>query len=371
VAETRVQDASIHITGRSVTHRSPLSELTSPRGIPSLDGLRAISILLVILAHSSWYFPEIIQHNLPFKLIVGNGRHGVAIFFVISGYLITTLLLREFDKTGTVSLKRFYFRRTLCILPPYYVLLFVMAILWWTKLIPEHLPSFIAAVTYTWACYPRAQGYFIEEQFYLFWPLAFLIWHRCKSLIRASLLIVILMPFVRVALHFIAPGLRGHEDYMIQGWVDALMVGCLLALSKHRAGWVKWQHRYLNGWTASAMAFVAFFVTPLISSSLPKQLTGLFELLVSPTITALCIGGFLVYLVGNTESIGARVLNNRVIRHLGVLSYSLYLWQQVFTSHYLPLLPYGFLYALAAAELSYWLVEKPSFKLRARLEQGF
>lgn len=367
---------SIRNEANTITDKPQRSELESARGIPSLDGLRALSILLVILAHSGWYLPENIQHNLVFQLIIGNGFHGVAIFFVISGYLITSLLFREADKSGTISLKHFYFRRTLRIFPPFYAFLAIMGILWSMRIIPEHLPSFMAAATYTWALNPKAQGYFIahswslsiEELFYLGWPLAFLILHRRKRIIELSLLIIVIMPFLRVALYFVAPSLRGHEDYMIQGNIDTLMVGCLLALSKGREEWVEWQHRYLNAWTASAMAIVGLLVVPFVSLTLPKRLAGLYGLAAKPTLTAFCIGGFVVYLVGNPKSMGGRFLNLKAIRHIGVLSYSLYLWQQIFTSPHIPLLPYGFFYAFAAAELSYWLVEKPSLKLRACLE---
>src|SRR6202167_6056298 len=74
------------------------------RNIPSLDGLPAVSILLVLLAHSSWFLPRVITQSSPFRFIVGNGTHGVAVFFVISGYLITSLLLRELTSTDSISL---------------------------------------------------------------------------------------------------------------------------------------------------------------------------------------------------------------------------------------------------------------------------
>ena len=88
--------------------------------IPSLDGLRAISIFLVVALHSL----QRLDIKSPFAfLLVGifNGATGVFIFFVISGYLITSLLLREHEKRGTVSLRGFYFRRAMRILPPLYV----------------------------------------------------------------------------------------------------------------------------------------------------------------------------------------------------------------------------------------------------------
>jgi peptidoglycan/LPS O-acetylase OafA/YrhL len=330
----------------------------------------------VIIAHCHWYFPAAIGDNLAFRLVIGNGRHGVAVFFVISGYLITGLLLREFDKTGTVSLKRFYFRRTLRIFPPFYAFLAVVGLLWVMGIaIGEDLPSFLAAATYTVAYYPgmkmgvifHSWSLSIEEQFYLLWPLTFLIWHRRQKVVNLAFILILLMPVVRLALYFIAPGQRGHEDYMVQGWVDTMMVGCLLALLKREPKWERRRRRYLNAWTASAMAITGFFVVPWVALVLPRNLSAPFGL-VENTLTALCIGGVLVYVVENTDSLAAKILNNRVIRHVGVLSYSIYLWQALFTWESLPMLPYGLVYTLAAAEISYWLVERPALSLRTRLE---
>ncbi|MCU1321250.1 MAG: acyltransferase 3 [Acidobacteriaceae bacterium] len=349
------------------------------RNIPSLDGLRALAILLVIFAHSSWYLPASMTQNSIFQSVIGNGYHGVAVFFVISGYLITTLLLREFSKTGTVSLKHFYFRRTMRIFPPFYFLLLVMGILWAAHIIPQDVRSFIASLTYTWAYYPSAHGYFIthtwslsiEEQFYLIWPFVFVALHRRDRLIQASALMVVLMPLVRVLFYFVLPSLRGHEFYMVQGWIDTMMVGCLLALLKHQGKWDQWQHKYVNGWTVSVMVFIAFYVNPMVTAALPKRPAGVFAIAISPTITAICIGGMLLFLIGTKNRVLLFLFNNRVIRHIGVLSYSLYLWQQMFMSQHLSLLPYGYLYALAAAEFSFWLVEKPSLSLRASLESAW
>jgi peptidoglycan/LPS O-acetylase OafA/YrhL len=356
---------------------TPAETSKRQRDIPSLDGLRAFSILLVILSHSAWYFPSWVEACLPFRTIVGNGRHGVAVFFVISGYLITTLLMREREKTGTISLPRFYFRRIFRIFPPFYVLIAVMAILWIAGIVPEHLPSFLAAATYTWTYYPFAHGYeiahtwslSIEEQFYLFWPLALLLWHQASKSIRLALGLILVMPFLRVAVYFAFPSLRGHESYMLQEWTDSMMVGCLLALIKSKPRWQQWHRRWLNSWTAGTLAVIGLFGVPWLIEILPGKLGGFFGLSVGYSITAICVGGVLVYVVESPHSPAAKLLQLPIVRHLGVLSYSLYLWQQIFTSHEFKLLPWGWLYAIAVAEISYWLVEQPALRLRNRLEK--
>ena len=361
---------AIDVASLSSRHRQPA------RNIPSLDGLRALSILLVVFAHSRWYLPRSITQNSFFQLVIGNGTHGVTVFFVISGYLITTLLLREFDKTGRISLRRFYFRRTMRIFPPFYCLLGVMAVLWATHIIPEDLRSFLASLTYTWALYPSAHGYFIfhtwslsiEELFYLLWPFLFVLLHQKKKLVAASSIIIVLVPVMRILFYYIFPSLRGHEFYMFQGWIDTMMVGCLLALLKQRAAWEEWQQKFLNGWTASALAVLAFYILPGITTLLPKKLAGGVSLGIAPTITAFCIGFLLLYCIDNGNKRMLRLLNMRLIRHIGILSYSLYLWQQLFLSQARPLLPYGYVFLVLAAECSFWLVEQPSLRLRGRIE---
>src|SRR5215475_8179567 len=97
--------------------------------IPSLDGLRAVSIAIVVLSHTKPLLPAVIVNSGLFRYGIGGGLHGVQVFFVISGYLITTLLLREFDSSGDVSLRRFYARRALRIFPPFYLYLGVLGLL--------------------------------------------------------------------------------------------------------------------------------------------------------------------------------------------------------------------------------------------------
>lgn len=357
------------------TKVGPSAEVAS-RDIPSLDGLRAASVLLVILAHSRWFLPPAFAESRIFDLVIGGGFHGVAVFFVISGYLITTLLLREFDRNGTVSLHRFYFRRTLRIFPPFYVFLAAIALLSMRHIIAVDVHSWLAAATYTWALYPGSWSYYvthawslsIEEIFYLAWPMVFVWGHRRARALHTAIALIVLMPLVRVALYFIAPPLRGHETYMVQGWIDTMMVGCLLAIVQKDARWIAWRRRYLTGWVAAALALIGFLLSPLLQSRLPHTLSGLYYLLASFTVTALCIAGILVYLVDNADSVAGRLMNLRWVRHIGMISYSLYLWQQIFMSHQLRLLPLGYVFALMAAEVSFWCVERPSMQLRSRIE---
>src|SRR3954471_9615667 len=105
---------------------------TDKPSYPSLYGLRAISILLVLFFHFDFGFPSIpgsLQWAKPFFDLLHDGQMGVNIFFVISGFLITSLMLQEEEAYGKVSLKDFYLRRTLRIFPAYYFLLLFYAVL--------------------------------------------------------------------------------------------------------------------------------------------------------------------------------------------------------------------------------------------------
>ena len=154
------------------------------RFFESLDGLRAISILGVIWTHV-WYVSGPDYYDTLIKLpVLRNGAFGVSIFFAISGFLITTLLLREQLKYGRISLRDFYIRRTLRIWPLYYatLALYVALVLILQRgtgrnhVFFHYLPGYLT-FTYTWfagwqessAIFNFAWSLSVEEQFYLIW----------------------------------------------------------------------------------------------------------------------------------------------------------------------------------------------------------
>lgn len=161
------------------------AQFRAVRFFGSLDGLRAFSIIGVVWFHSWWgtpYYP--LLEKLP---VLRHGEYGVQMFYVVSGFLITTLLLRERDRFGEFSLRDFYIRRTLRIWPLYYsvVALYVFAVLVFERS-PQrsasffhYLPSFLT-FTYPWFLVPQWPGGIFnlagtlatEEQFYAFWPVA-------------------------------------------------------------------------------------------------------------------------------------------------------------------------------------------------------
>ena len=247
-------------------------------------------------------------------------------FFVISGFLITNLLLRELNKTGTISLGQFYFRRSMRIFPAFYFYLAVIGVLLWRHILPSMSPkSFIAAATYTWCYYPQASGKFlqhswslsIEEQFYLFWPVLLLLFHRRRHIVQVSVALIALMPFLRLAFYFRYPALRGLDYYLIYGWLDTMLVGCLLALLNPNQTFLRWKDRILTSRVALVMALVAFYINPVLIDMLPKPYGGFYSEVIAPFTTALCIAGVLLFVVEHPGSLAGRILNLPWIRRIG------------------------------------------------------
>src|SRR5437879_12728382 len=113
--------------GSSLGEFEQLSNKTMKQRLPSLDGLRAISICMVIIGHLSGTSGL----NIDLTLYVPYAQFGVRVFFVISGFLITSILLRERENTGRIDLKQFYVRRMYRIFPPAYMLILVTVALHW------------------------------------------------------------------------------------------------------------------------------------------------------------------------------------------------------------------------------------------------
>jgi peptidoglycan/LPS O-acetylase OafA/YrhL len=350
-----------------------VSRLAAARGaardIPSLDGLRAISIALVLLSHlgGTAGFPASHQTMSFFAL----GTLGVQVFFVISGFLITTLLLRELDETGSVSLRRFYFRRTLRIFPPYYAFLAAIAIaavLGWVSVAGNDL---FHAFTYTsnynfdreWNL-GHTWSLGVEEQFYLLWPAVLVLLGRRRGLTAAAAFVVA-APLVRVGIWYLLPDYRPAIGNSFETVADALAIGCLLAGTRD----LLWEQpafrRFLaSWWMLAAPAVIGVF------AALDRPRTNA---LVGTTVMSVAIALIIERCVRFPEDRIGQVLNSRPFRFVGVLSYSIYLWQQPFLNRDLPSpttsFPLNLALVFAAALASYYVVERPSLRFRQLAER--
>ena len=316
--------------------------------IPSLDGLRAISIVLVMLSHLvKW-------KHVSLYLLLGYGALGVHVFFVLSGYLITNLLLNEREKTSTIRLSDFYVRRAFRIFPAAFVFLGIVVALYWREMHWRHVAAAVFYVANMDLARPWIFGHLwslsIEEQFYLLWPFALKTWHRH----RTAILIFVFFgtPVFRAILY--ATKAHGAIVGSLPVVADQLAIGCLLAIFAKRLPRVP-------GYIALLMIAAVIFIPWFPATSAGRTL---FMLFVLRPLLHVSIAGVVLHVI----QVPYAALNWGPVAWLGKISYSLYLWQELFCSN--PKLPYGYALAIPAigcACLSYYLVEQPMLRLRERL----
>lgn len=348
--------------------------------IPSLDGLRAVAIAVVVLAHTKILLPAELANSGIFRYVVGGGLHGVQIFFVISGYLITTLLLRESERAGNVSLRAFYARRTLRIFPPFYLYLAAVGVLW-LRGTGQDISTFLAAATYTLIYHPHPQGWMlqhawslsIEEQFYLLWPGLLVIALRRRCALCLPIIVLAVMPIARTIL-LLAVGRQAadHSRLVVNtSGIDMLMGGCLLAFvttDRQWPQWKRWIERGITPWSVTILGAVGFVLVPYLETKMPQMSFAAPLIAEGYSVTAFSIAAALEYLVRTPDSIAGRILNLSVMRHIGAISYSVYLWQQLFTANPLRFGLWTYALILLAAELSFWIVERPLMRLRSQFK---
>ena len=336
------------------------------RAIPSLDGLRAVSILLVIVSHSS----SLWESGTAPAAATAYGDFGVRVFFVISGFLITSLLIREQEKVGSVRLRRFWFRRTLRISPPYFAFLAVIAFLFARGMMGDGPARWWPALTYTSNYFPTGAwltghtwSLSVEEQFYLCWPLVIARTSRTTAL-RVAGGVIVAAPVVRVALFALT------RDYDVaRGWdFDFIAAGCALALAAPMLAKSQRWNSLLRSWWLGA-GFVALLAVHL---ALRQSHRWLFvgEIFAFLSAEALVLTVVVAWCVERPGTAIGRVLNAAPVRWLGIISYSVYLWQQLFFRPHAPWPRFATAAAaLCAAILSFYLVERPSLRLRGWLER--
>lgn len=339
--------------------------------IPSLDGIRAVAISLVIIGHS---LGRMIGRHPAVKPWAFATPDGVGIFFVLSGFLITWLLLAEYDRTGTISFRRFYIRRCFRILPPAYAYLLFILILFLAYHLTIHWVSYLSAVFFYRDYAPgisfwATEHYWslgVEEQFYLLWP-AVLLWGLHSGGRRRAAKIaaigIFLAPVFRVGGKLAHIAFFHHKvGMMFQDRIDALMAGALFALLAGSPAFERWFARVGKYW----WFFLAY--TFVISRALNATIGVDFPFTVGLTLNSISIAIWLLWLSRHPESLLGRFLNTRLLITMGVLSYSAYLWQTFFIHQGNPTftsqMPWALLWIWVAAWLSHQIIEKPALKLR-------
>lgn len=338
---------------------------------PSLDGVRAIAVLLVMAGHLG---------------LVYAGGLGVDIFFVLSGYLITAILVSEFYANGRISLTKFYARRALRILPAVILLLVALNLLVTITQPTEQAATFrldsLGALFYI-ANWLRAFGrdlgilghlwsLSIEEQFYFFWPitLAFLL-SRKLSANKIVWLIGLAVLLVNADRIYFYHGIESFNRIYngLDTRADTLLIGCALGLS----GYEILSRRVFALLGLIGAAFVGYVL--FRSYPVPANLQVPFGLTVGGTLFAVGIAFSLAAILSSPQNIFARLLRVPPLVWTGRISYGLYLWHfPVFTfvADWFPALEPALLMTLKVAgtflcaTLSYYLLERPCLNFKTK-----
>ena len=340
--------------------------------VPCLDGLRAVSILFVLFGHlgGTIGFPIGEGHTaLPFLASLG-----VRVFFVISGYLITRLLLIEQARRGSILLPRFYFRRVFRILVPYYAFLAAMAMaarLGWIDLRPGDMGYALAYLSNYHAApaWPLAHTWSlaVEEQFYLLWPALLMLLGVRRSLLAAAALLV-LGPIARLYVWYFDPSAHALIGHTFGTVADSVAAGCLLA----GAGEKLWS----RDWYRSLLGSRWFIAVPMAVLAV-----GVFEdrPRLAFTIGATMVNVGVALIVDRClrfpQSLATRALSLAPVLAIGRASYSIYLWQQPFLNRtsagLLAHFPGNLLAVAAIATIAYFAIERPAMMAREAIEERF
>jgi peptidoglycan/LPS O-acetylase OafA/YrhL len=372
------------------TSSTSLPKSASLARIPSLDGLRALSIFLVVALHTLQRY-SISHHISRVWYAIFNGETGVFIFFEISGFLITSLLLQEHEKRGSISLRGFYLRRAFRILPPLYLYIGVIVLLGLAGRLILTRIDLVSALFFfhnikgtdvMWSL-EHLWSISVEEQFYLVWPFLLVYCLRRPGhagRIAASIIpccIILVSPVFRVLLSRSANPAIHHFGINFFKF-DFIMFGCLVALLQHTS---RFEAIYRF---ASRRAWLAPGVI-VLCSALTARFQNYFDLPFGYTINGAAIAVFLLWSTRNPSSLTGRILNWKPIVQIGVLSYSIYIWQTIFlhaNNHQVfePLGRFGILIStfpgnwfaiLIIASLSYYIVEQPALRARASIIRTF
>ncbi|MCZ4560885.1 acyltransferase [Rhodococcus sp. IEGM 1401] len=335
--------------------------------IPSLDGIRGYALLTVLVVHIVLF--RITAETAAYISVHHIGMVAVSTFLQLSGFLITLVLVREKQRSGSISLKNFYIRRAVRLWPALWGLVATTAVLGalgYVDVAPVNLASALLFVTnyldqgadavlgHTWTLS-------LEEQFYLVWPLVILA-IGYKNLPRALAVAILAAPVVRVVSYFVLPGLRDTMIYQFHVRFDTLAMGCLLALVWHTD---RVQKLLTKPWPIGAVAVLGLVVSLFGELLLGKK----FMLVAGFSIQNIAIVAIIALTVFHHDTLFGRLFNFTLIKWLGIASYSMYLWQQMFLLTPWGVLqnwPVGLAATLIVGTLSYQLLEKPFMNLRNR-----
>jgi len=341
------------------------------RNFPQLDGFRGLAIVLVICGHIMSFE----SRSLPIRQSGDYVSHlGVFLFFVLSGFLITGLLHRERSLKGTVDLKWFYVRRALRLGPALLVFLLGVVILRRFGLV-EHVARYEIL-----ACFLFVRNFFgkslvtvhlwslsLEEQFYLFWPNVYKRLKFSNPLVPTLCLTFGIALWRGVSLTFGLVSDRIGVYYMRPYFrFDSILIGCCLALALAKGGGFLQFARKISSIVPAGCFWIALVSWTVWGQSICNPLYL--------TLQMLLISALLAQLVLTDRGFTFQLFSNPVSRYIGRISYSLYLWQELFLVLQSPSwgilrrFPVNVICSIAVAAVSYQFIEKPVMDLKSKYQ---
>lgn len=329
-----------------------------------MDGFRAISILLILFCHSrlTGGFPQGLSD------IARQAEVGVTIFFVISGFLITNLLLVEEAKNGSISIGSFYLRRVFRILPVYF--LYTVFILLWRNMENVSVsPSNLLHVSTFTVNFDRQKDWFlghfwslsVEEQFYLFWP-AILILRRKHLKIMLLFLVVYSCVARVIAYKFPAYAFVSLSPFF--SFSDAIFIGAFGGIMFFENPDI-FKHKIFGSYLAQLIALSLFLLFVYFTE---HGILAPVSLPFGNAIISISVLFLISSYIVPSDKIIFKILNSRAFVHIGILSYSIYIWQEFFfvgeIKAFWRIFPYNILVIYCVSLASYHLWEKPFLKLK-------
>lgn len=351
-----------------------MSQSNPPNYIPSLDGLRAVSIAIVFAGHAG------VSRLIP-------GGFGVTVFFFLSGFLITTLFVKELEKYGDINLKAFFLRRLLRLSPPLFVSLFLIYMAVALGISPGDLDPVVIlsqifylfnyTLFFGWADGNGAAGttvlwsLAVEEHFYMIWP--FIFWAISRKFLGLPHVVALLVAIL--VWRSIRTLVFGHSEWDVyittDTRFDSILYGCLLALMNWKGVSERLFPKSMTGMLlvlAAAGAVILFtlvFRDPVFRSTIRYSFQGIALLVV------------FYYAVSCPNLIFFKPLNWGWVRRLGLYSYTVYLvhhviietliYQGVPERNVPVILGVSLLISVIYADLLLRFIEAPVKRIRERL----
>ncbi|MGX9392575.1 acyltransferase family protein [Nitrobacteraceae bacterium UC4446_H13] len=332
--------------------------MSERKEIFGFDALRAFSVILVITSHIG----IIEAATSPFWVrffSVFNATYGVKTFFVLSGFLITTLMIKEDRTHGGVNVLNFMARRALRILPLYFLILSFIAMLIYLGIAQSSWSAMLFGALYIFNFIPKALSVnymshlwslAVEEQFYLLWPLVFSLWIERKAVLILICCTVIAACWMTLGANYGDISHRFFTDRWTIPAIYPISIGAMMALC-------------LGPWMKRVPA--AVLALTLIATPLFVEHSNLLEI-----ANTFGIGLLVAWIYLNQDRAIVQSLEWFPLKYIGMISYGLYMWQGLWTGNGpyrvipgFPLEPHiGALVTLPCAIASFHLFERPISK---------